>query len=132
MKRLIPSVSVINSILHTTVITVAQTEQIAAAKEEENLMVPNEFPQDAAHAHLLLGGKFLACDDGILWDHFLDVLETHLYNLIAQVHKGDAYRLVAAFDNHENSRSQLFVIVKEMHRFGIVIHNYSFWMMAQR
>ena len=37
-----------------------------------------------------------------------------------------SYRLVAAFDDHENSISQLLIVVEEMHRLGIVIHSYSF------
>lgn len=89
-------------------------------------MIPDEFPQDTAHAHLLPWGEFFARDDGVRWNHHLVLLETNLDDLIAQVHKSDAYRLVAAFDDHENSISQFLIVVEEMHWFGIVIHNCSF------
>ena len=84
------------SILHETVLAVAQTEQFAATKEEENLVVPDEFPQDAAHLHLFLGSQFLTGDDHALGSFHLVLLKGNLNKLVAQVDEGDAGGMVAA------------------------------------
>ena len=110
------------SILHETVLAVAQTEQVAAAEEEENLAVPDEFPQDAAHAHLLLGGQLLTRDDAVFRNHHLVLLEADLDNLIAQVDKSDARGVVTAFHHHQDSVSELLVAVEEMYGIGVVFH----------
>ena len=86
-------------------------------------MVPDEFPQDAAHAHLLLGSQFFARDDGIVGFFHLVFLEGHLHDLVAQVHKSDARRLVAALDDHKNSISQLLIIIEDMYWICVVIHS---------
>ena len=112
-------------ILHETVFTVAQSEQFAAAEEEENLVVPDKFPQDAAHAHLLLGGKFFARDDRIFNFLHLIFLESHLHNLIAKVDEGDARGMVAAVHNHVDSVSQFLIVIEEMYGISVVIHGYS-------
>ena len=70
-------------ILHETVLAVAQAEQFAAAEEEENLMIPDEFPQDATHAHLLLGSQFFARDGGVFVGFLhLILLEGYLNELV--------------------------------------------------
>ncbi len=96
-------------------------------------MVPDEFPQDAAHAHLLLGSQLLARDGGVLIG-FLDLmfLEGHLNNLVAQVDEGDARGVVAAVHNHVDSVSEFLVVVEELNGIGVVIHSFSFWNMVQR
>ena len=85
-------------------------------------MVPDEFPQDAAHAHLLLGGQLLARDDAVFGDHHLVLLEADLDDLIAQVDEGDARGVVAAFHHHQDSVSELLVAVEEMYGIGVVFH----------
>ena len=110
------------SILHETVFTVAQAEQVAAAEEEEDLMIPDEFPQDAAHAHLLLGGQLLACDDGVGRNLHLVFLEAQLDDLVAQADKSDARRLVATVHHHKDSFSHFIVVVEEMNWIGVVFH----------
>ena len=115
------------SIFHKTVLTVAQTEQFAAAEEEEDLVVPDEFPQDAAHAHLFLGSQFLARDGGVIIELFhLVLLESHLDKLVAKVDKGDARGVVAAVHHHIDSVSEFLVIVEEMNGIGVVIHVFLF------
>ena len=112
-----------SSIFHETVLTVAQTEQFATAEEEENLVVPDEFPQDAAHAHLLLGSKLFARDNCIVGFLHHILLERHLHNLIAQVDEGDARGMVAAVHYHVDSVSHFLVVVEEMNGIGVVIHS---------
>ena len=120
------------SIFHETVLTVAQTEQFAAAEEEENLVVPNEFPQDAAHLHLLLGSQLLARNDHVIWFLYLVLLESELNKLVAQVDEGDALGVVAAVHNHVDSVSHFLVVVEEMYGICVVIHIDLFWNMPQR
>ena len=121
------------SIFHKTVLTVAQTEQFATAEEEENLVVPDEFPQDAAHTDLLLGGELLAGDGGVIIELFhLVLLKSHLNKLVAKVDEGDARGVVAAVHHHIDSVSELLIIVEEMNGIGVVIHSFSFWNMVQR
>ena len=113
------------SIFHKTVLTVAQTEQFTAAEEEEDLVVPDEFPQDAADVHLLLGGKLLARHDHAFGFLYLVLLESYLDKLVAQVDKGDARGVVAAVHNHVDSVSHFLVVVEEMNGIGVVIHGCS-------
>ena len=98
-------------------------EQFTAAEEEEDLVVPDEFPQDAAHADLLLRSQFLTRDNRIVGFFHLVLLECHLHHLIAQVHKGDARGVVAAVHNHVDSVSQFLIIIEEMYGIGVVIHS---------
>ena len=86
-------------------------------------MVPDEFPQDAAHAHLFLGSQLLTCDDGIIDFLHHVFLKCHLHNLIAQVDEGDARGVVAAVHDHVDSVSELLVVVEEMNGICIVIHS---------
>ena len=111
-------------ILYETVLTVAQTEQFAAAEEEENLVVPDEFPQDAAHTDLLLGGEFLTGDGGVIIEFIhLVLLESHLDKLVTEVDESDACGVVAAVHHHIDSVSELLVVVEEMNGIGVVIHS---------
>ena len=115
------------SIFHETVLTVAQTEQLAAAEKEENLVVPDEFPQDAAHTDLLLGGELLAGDGGVIIELFhLVLLESQLDKLVAEVDEGDARSVVAAVHHHIDSVSEFLVVVEEMNGIGVVIHSCFF------
>ena len=111
------------SILHETVLAVAQTEQFAATKEEENLVVPDEFPQDAAHLHLLLGSQFLTGDDHALRFLHLVLLESYLDKLVAKVDEGDARGVVAAVHHHIDSVSEFLVVIEEMYGICVVIHS---------
>ena len=86
-------------------------------------MVPDEFPQDAAHTDLLLGGEFLACDDRIIGFLHHVLLKSHLHHLIAQVDEGNARGVVAAVHYHVDSVSKLLVVVEEMNGICIVIHS---------
>ena len=95
-------------------------------------MVPDEFPQDAAHAYLLLGSKLFARDDCILSFLHHVLLKCHLHDLIAQVNKSDARGVVAAVHNHVDSVSHLLVVVEEMYGICVVIHIDLFWNMPQR
>ena len=113
------------SILHETVLAVAQTEQFAATKEEENLVVPDEFPQDAAHLHLFLGSQFLTGDDHALGSFHLVLLKGNLNKLVAQVDEGDAGGVVAAVHNHVDSVSHFLCVVKEMYGICVVVHIFS-------
>ena len=110
-------------ILHETVLSVAQTEQFAAAKEEDNLVVPDEFPQDAAHVHLLLGCQLLTRDDCIAGFLHLVFLESYLDKLVAQVDESDTRGVVAAVHDHVDSVSHFLVVVEEMYGKCVVIHN---------
>ena len=85
-------------------------------------MVPDEFPQDAADAHLLLGGQFLARDDGVGRNLHLVFLEAQLDDLVAQADKSDARRLVATVHHHKDSFSHFIVVVEEMNWIGVVFH----------
>ena len=120
------------SIFHKTVLTVAQTEQFTAAEEEEDLVVPDEFPPDAADVHLLFGGKFLARHDHAFGFLYLVLLESYLDKLVAQVDEGDARGVVAAVHNHNDSVSEFLVVVEEMNGICVVIHVFLFWNMVQR
>lgn len=113
------------SILHETVLAVAQTEQFAATKEEENLVVPDEFPQDAAHLHLFLGSQFLTGDDHALGSFHLVLLKGNLNKLVAQVDEGDASGVVAAVHNHVDSVSHFLCVIEEMYGICVVIHSCS-------
>ena len=96
-------------------------------------MVPDEFPQDATHAHLLLRSEFLTCDGCVLVSLFyLMLLEGHLNNLVAQVDESDARGMVAAVHHHIDSVSELLIVVEEMNGIGVVIRSISFWNMVQR
>ena len=87
-------------------------------------MVPDEFPQDTAHTDLLLGGKFLTGDGGVVVELFhLVLLESHLDKLVAKVDEGDASGVVAAVHHHIDSVSELLVVVEEMNGIGVVIHS---------
>ena len=86
-------------------------------------MIPDEFPQDAAHAHLLLRSQFLAGDNRIVGFLHLVLLEGHLHDLIAQVDEGDARGVVAAVQHHIDSFSELLVIIEEMDGVCVVIHS---------
>ena len=86
-------------------------------------MVPDEFPQDAAHAHLLFGSKFFARDDRIIGFLHLVFLECHLHDLIAKINEGDACGVVTAVHDHVDSVSELLVVVEEMNGIGVVIHS---------
>ena len=86
-------------------------------------MVPDEFPQDAAHFHLLFWGKLLACDDHALGFLHLVLLKSELNKLVAQVDEGDARGVVAAVHYHVDSVSKLLVVVEEMNGICIVIHS---------
>ena len=88
-------------------------------------MIPDKFPQDTAHAHLLLGGKFFARDDRIFNFLHLIFLESHLHNLIAKVDEGDARGMVAAVHNHVDSVSQFLIVIEEMYGISVVIHGCS-------
>ena len=90
-------------------------------------MVPDELPQDAAHADLLLRGKLLTRDRDILVGLFhLMFLEGHLHNLVAQVDEGDARGMVAAVHHHDDSFSEFLVVIEEMNGIGVVIHVFLF------
>ena len=88
-------------------------------------MVPDEFPQDAAHLHLLLGSQFLTGDDHALGFLHLVLLKSNLNKLVAQVDEGDASGVVAAVHNHVDSVSHFLVVVEEMNGIGVVIHGCS-------
>ena len=113
------------SIFHETVLTVTQTEQFAAAEEEENLVVPNKFPQDAAHHDLFFGSQFLAGDDYTLGFLHLVLLKGELDKLVAQIDESDARCVVAAVHNHVDSVSQFLFGIEEMYRKCVVIHGHS-------
>ena len=86
-------------------------------------MVPDEFPQDAAHTDLLLGREFLTGDGGVIIELFhLVLLESHLNKLVTEVDEGDARGVVAAVHHHIDSVSELLVVVEEMNGIGVVIH----------
>ena len=86
-------------------------------------MVPDEFPQDAAHTDLLLGCELLAGDGGVIIELFhLVLLESQLDKLVAEVDEGDASGVVAAVHHHIDSVSELLVVVEEMNGIGVVIH----------
>ena len=85
-------------------------------------MVPNEFPQDAAHAHLLLGGKLFARNDRIVGFPHLVFLKSHLNNLVTQVDESDARGVVAAIHHHVDSVSEFLVVIEEMNGICVVIH----------
>ena len=85
-------------------------------------MVPNEFPEDAAHLHLLLGGQLFTGDDHALGLLHLVLLKGNLNKLVAQVDKGDAGGMVAAVHNHVDSVSHFLCIVEEMYGICVVIH----------
>ena len=52
------------------------------------------------------------------------LLESHLHNLVAQVDEGDASGVVAAVHHHQDSFSELLVVVEEMDGVGVVIHSF--------
>ena len=86
-------------------------------------MVPDEFPQDAAHTDLLLSCELLAGDGGVIIELFhLVLLESQLDKLVAEVDEGDASGVVAAVHHHIDSVSELLVVVEEMNGIGVVIH----------
>ena len=112
------------SILHKTIFTVAQAEQFTATEKEENLVVPDEFPQDAANAHLFLGCEFHVGDGGVfIMLLHLVLLESQLHELIAKVDESDARSVVAAIHDHHDSVSQFLVVVEEMHWICVEIHS---------
>ena len=87
-------------------------------------MVPDEFPQDAAHTDLLLGCELLAGDGGVIIELFhLVLLESHLNKLVTEVDEGDARGVVAAVHHHIDSVSELLIVVEEMNGIGVVIHS---------
>ena len=96
-------------------------------------MVPDEFPKDAAHTDLLLGGEFLTGYGSVVVELFhLVLLESQLDKLVAEVDEGDARGMVTAVHHHIDSVSELLIIVEEMNGIGVVIHSFSFWNMVQR
>lgn len=87
-------------------------------------MVPDEFPQDAADAHLFLRCEFLIGDGGVFVKLFhLMFLESQLHKLVAKVDESDARSVVAAIHDHHDSVSQFLVVVEEMHWICVVIHS---------
>ena len=89
-------------------------------------MVPDEFPQDATHAHLLPGSKFLARDDGVGRDLYLVFLKAQLDDLIAQADKSDARGVVATVHHHQDSFSEFLIVVEEMYGTIVVVHGICF------
>jgi len=111
------------SILYKPVLPVAQAKQLAASEKEEDLVVPDQLPEDAAHAHLVLGGEFLADDGGVLVGLFhLVLLEGHLHDLIAKIDKGDALGMVAAVHHHVDSVSEFLIVIEELYGIGVDGH----------
>lgn len=88
-------------------------------------MVPDEFPQDAAHLHLFLGSQFLTGDDHALGSFHLVLLKGNLNKLVAQVDEGDAGGVVAAVHNHVDSVSHFLCVIEEMYGICVVIHSCS-------
>ena len=43
------------SIFHESILAVAQAQQFAASEQKEDFVFPNEFPQNTAHPHLIVG-----------------------------------------------------------------------------
>ena len=85
-------------------------------------MVPNEFPKDAAHLHLLLGGQLLTGDDHAIGFFHLVFLKGDLDKLVAKVDEGDAGSVVAAVHNHVDSVSHFLCVVEEVYGICVVIH----------
>ena len=96
-------------------------------------MIPDELPQDATHADLLLRSQFLTRNGGIIIELFhLVLLKSHLNKLVAKVDEGDASSVVAAFHHQIDSVSQFLIVIEEMNGICIVIHNCSVLLMMQR
>ena len=113
-------------ILDKTVLAIAQAEQFAATEEEENLVIPNEFPQDAADAHLVFGGKLVVGIGGVHGVGHRMVVDGLLPDLEAQVDEGDAVGVFAAFDELEDAVLQVLVVEKDVDWIWIVVHGFMF------
>ena len=110
-------------ISHETVFSVAQTEQFAASEEKENLMLPNEFPQEAAHAHLVLRGEFVTRVSGVFRVVHGMVVDSLLADVVAQVGERGARKRFVAVDEGQKALLQILVIEENMDWVGIVIHD---------
>ena len=115
------------SIFHKTVLTVTQTEQLAATEKKEHLVIPNHLLQNTAHADLVLRREFLAGERRVLVSLLhLMLLKGHLHDLVAQVDKSDTRSVVAAVHHHIDSFSEFLVVVKELYWICVVVHNAVF------
>ncbi len=104
------------SILHETVLTVAQAKQRTASEEQKHLVLPDKFPQQTADANLFLGSKFFAVIHRVRKVGKSAVADGLLTNLVAQVKESDAGRGVALLNNNFNQVLQSFVIIKGVDR----------------
>ena len=111
------------SILDETVLAVAQAEQGAASEKEEDFVVPDEFPQDAADANLFLAGKLFAGVDRILEIGKRAVADGLLPDLVAKTVESDTRRSVVTLDDDFHQVFQSLVVVKGVDRICIVIHS---------
>ena len=106
-----------HSIFHKPILTIAQPQQLAAAKQKEDFVFPDKFPKDAAHPHLILGGKLLTNDGGVFVGLFHPMLlEGQLHELIAQVDKSNARFVVATGHHQVDSFFEFLVVEKKLYR----------------
>ena len=84
-------------IFYETVFAVAQTEQFATSEEQENFVIPDQFPQDSAHANLIVSTKFLTGKGGVFVSLLHPMLlKSDLNQLITKVDKRNTRSMVTA------------------------------------
>ena len=111
------------SVLHEAVFAVAQSEQGAASEEEEDLVLPDEFPQEAAHTELVFRGEFVIRIDGAVGVGYGMVVDGLLADVEAEGVEGGARRGVVADDEREEALLQILVVEKDVDRICVVIHD---------
>ena len=88
-------------------------------------MLKDEFPKDAADAHLVFGGKLVVGISGALGVVHRMVVDSLLPDLVAQVDEGDAVGVLTTFDELEDAVLQVLVVEKDVDWIGIVVHGFS-------
>ena len=111
------------SILHETVFAIAKAEQGTTAKEQEHLVLPDELPEEAAEAHLVLGGEFLAGVDRVFEVGQSTVANGLLPHLMAKIKESSTRGCVVLLYDDLDEVLQSLVVVKDVDWVCVVIHS---------